>query len=347
MMDGEITGSGAKPARHGVPFDAWAFVLAGLGDGLPLEELLAHLGVDDERWTQANAAFNEALLDDVEAGGTLSEALDEAMRDARKRWTRAIPPLDVELRAWLDFHRAWAASAAPLEYLRARGLQATDIHRLQAHWATRLAEDRALRDEALAILEAPAGPAPEPHPEPARLIPAVSDEASGTDRTPAHVGCPSREPLPFAEGEAAPAHPRLSVPLPPSQAATRHGTAEQTRVAVRLPGPEVVLPFPPPGKMGEPAGGNHDSDPPGVAGAHVWAEGEGPEEFTVERYATLCVDSTELGIGESVLLRRYGITAAQKATLDTYWTQRMAEDTAIWLAWDRACAEYRRAGVRE
>ena len=169
-MDGKTSGSGAPPALHGVPFDVWGFVLAGLGDGLPLEELLAHVGVDEGRWMLADAAFNEALVDDVEAGGTLSDALDEAMREARTRWTRAIPPLDVELRAWLDFYRAWAEADAPLEYLRARGLRATDIHRLQAHWRARLAEAPALRAEALAILEAPPGPVPELHPEPARLL---------------------------------------------------------------------------------------------------------------------------------------------------------------------------------
>jgi hypothetical protein len=42
---------------------------------------------------------------------------------------------------------------------------------------------------------------------------------------------------------------------------------------------------------------------------------------------------------------RYGITAAEKLALDVYWTQKMAEDTTTWLAWERACAE-RRAGGR-
>jgi hypothetical protein len=115
VMEGERTGTSAQTARHGVPFDVWGLVLAGLSDGFPLEELLVHVGVDEGRWRLADAALNETLLDDVEAGGTLSEALDEAMSDARKRWTRAIPPLDVELRAWLDFYRAWAEAEAPLE----------------------------------------------------------------------------------------------------------------------------------------------------------------------------------------------------------------------------------------
>jgi hypothetical protein len=340
VMDGKTSGSGAPPALHGVPFDVWGFVLAGLGDGLPLEELLAHVGVDEGRWMLADAAFNEALVDDVEAGGTLSDALDEAMRVARERWTRAIPPLDVELRAWLDFYRAWAEAEAPLEYLRARGLRATDIHRLQAHWRARLAEAPALRAEALAILAAPPGPVPEPHPEPARLLAAPVEEG-GAERTAARARRPSRDALPFEEGEAAPAHPRLSVPLPPSPVAASRGSVELTRAAVRVSGLDAVLPFASPCAAADLPAANRDEPAPDVATSRAWAEGEGPEHFGIERYAALCVDATETGVGHDELLRKYGLTAARKLALDTYWTQRMAEDPATWLAWDRACTARR------
>ncbi len=338
-MEGERTGSSAKPGRHGVSFEMWGFVLAGRGDGLPLEELLAYVGVDEGRWTLADAAFNEALVDDVETGGALSEALDEAMHEARKRWTRAIPPLDVELRAWLDFYRAWAASEAPLEYLRTRGLRATDIHRLQAHWRARLAEAPALRAEALAILAAPPGPVPEAHPEPARLLGAPVEDG-GAERTAAR-GRPTRDALPFAEGEAAPAHPRLSVPLPPSPAVADRRSVELTRAAIRVPDLDAVLPFMPPCAAGDLPAVNRGEPPPDAAASLAWADGEGPEEFGIERYAALCIDLTESAIGHDELLRKYGLTAARKLALDTYWTQKMAEDSAVWLAWDRACTARR------
>jgi hypothetical protein len=340
VMDEKTAGSGAPPAQHGVPLDVWGVVLAGLGDGFPLEELLAHVGVDERRWVLADTAFNEALVDDVEAGGTLAEALDEAMREARKRWTRAIPPLDLELRAWLDFYRAWVDAEAPLEYLRARGLRATDIHRIQAHWRARLAEEPALRAEALSILEAPPGPVPEPRPKRARLLAAPVEEDC-VERTDARVRRPSRDALPFEEGEAAPAHPRLSVPLPPSQAPPGRGSVELTRAAVRVPGLDAVLPFASPRDAGDLPAANRDEPSPDVATSRTWEEGDGPEHFGIERYAALCVDATEAGVGHHELLRKYGLTAARKLALDTYWTQKMAEDPAVWLAWDRACAARR------
>ena len=66
-------------------------------------------------------------------------------------------------------------------------------------------------------------------------------------------------------------------------------------------------------------------------------------DFTVQRYADLCVDLIESPDREEDILRKYGITSWQKAELDAYWTQKMSEDTTIRLAWDRACTERRAA----
>lgn len=150
-----------------------------------------------------------------------------------------------------------------------------------------------------------------------------------------------RDALPFAEGEAAPAHPRLSVPLPPSPAAADRRSVELTRAAVRVPDLDAVLPFMPPCAAGDLLAVNRVEPPPDAAASHAWADGEGPEEFGIELYAALCVDLTELAIGHDELLRKYGLTAARKLAFDTYWTQRMAEDPATWLAWDRACTARR------
>ncbi len=338
---------GAEQEHEGVSFRAWGFVLAGLDAGLRLEDLLTHLDLGEERWRRADEAFNEALLDDVEAGGTLSEQLDCAMRAARRSWVRPVPPLDADLRSWLDFFRAWANDRDPIAFLGAHGLRASDMHRLHEQWTVRLREDPALQVQALAILEAPPGPVPEPLPEPPRLVAAVADDAEEPDGTLPSRARAARSALPFVDGEPAPAHPRLSValPVPPPRNAAPRARADETRVvALNACDDGAVLPFVPPVDAADPM---DPPSPPGrddAIGALEHAEERDPvRDFPVQRYAQLCVDLIESPDGEDPVLRRFRITALQKAEVDAYWTQRMRDDTAVWLAWDRACAERRAA----
>jgi hypothetical protein len=339
-----VENQGTDPAREGVSFTSWAFVLAGLDAGLAIEDLLTHLDLGEERWQRADEALNQALLDDVEAGGTLSETLDEAMRAARRSWTRAIPPLDVDLRAWLDFFRAWAADEAPVAFLDARGMRAADIHRLQEHWSARLVDDPSLRRDALAILEAPPGPVPEPHPEPLRLIQERPDPV-GPDQTAPRVARARRAALPFAPGNPAPLPPPLSVPLPPPRHAEQRTRPDEMRVAPQGVMLEPALPFATPTDAPvEAEAPAHDAS--GDVGSSTTSDtGDPVNQFTVQRYADLCMDLFESTDGEEGVLRKYGITALQKAEVDAYWTQRMSADTALWLAWDRACAERRAANA--
>src|SRR5262249_43591704 len=148
------------------------------------EALLTRIELDEDRWSAADAAFQDELLDDVERGGRLSEALDEAMREAKKSWLRPIPPLDHDLRSWLDFYRGWTTSEAPLTFLHEMGLRAWDIPRLQALGVDRMAEDASLRTEAIAILAAPAGPAPTPKPGPPRFIETRTPQTASADTAP-------------------------------------------------------------------------------------------------------------------------------------------------------------------
>jgi hypothetical protein len=71
--------------------------------------------------------------------------------------------------------------------------------------------------------------------------------------------------------------------------------------------------------------------------------GDPVNDFTVQRYADLCMDLIESGRDEDAVLQRYGLTVLQKAELHAYWMQKMSTDATIWLAWDRACAERRAA----
>jgi hypothetical protein len=321
-------------AHHGVTFEAWAFVLAGLGDGLPEDELLAHLGITEEHWHLANATFQDDILDDVEAGGTLTEAFDEAMRAARTSWSRLIPPLDTDLRAWLDFYRAWTAAESPVNLLEAHGLRATDIHRLHHHWSGKLAKDEALRREALAILECPAGPMPAPKPELPRLRELVP--GGDVDATkPARVRAVA--PMPFSDGEPAPAHPRLSVPLPTSKRVAAAARPDETRVATPDELAGLVLPF----SASPPELAAPEPEEPSACVTEAAREERDDVALSIERYAALCVDLIDSPEAHEAVLRRYGIDAAEKLALDVYWTQKMAEDTTIWLAWDRASAQHR------
>lgn len=321
-------------AHQGVTFEAWAFVLAGLGDGLPEDDLLAHLGITEERWHLANAAFQEDVLDDVEAGGALTEAFDEAMRAARESWSRPIPPLDTDLRAWLDFYRSWTAAESPVQLLEEHGLRAADIHRLHQYWSGKLAKDEELRREALAILESPAGPMPAPKPEPPRLRALTAEGAVDATKL-AKVRAVAL--MPFSDGEPAPAHPRLSVPLPTPKRVAADARADETRVARPDEIAGVVLPF---------SASPSESPPPEPAGSSATVAESAPAEgdgvvLSIERYAALCADLIESPEAHEAVLRRYGINAAEKLAADVYWTQKMAEDTTIWLAWDRASVQHR------
>lgn len=79
--------------------------------------------------------------------------------------------------------------------------------------------------------------------------------------------------------------------------------------------------------------------------ADVLEEDDPVVQFTVQRYAHLCMDLIEPADGEESFLQKYGITASQRAELDAYWTPKMSEDTTIWLALDLDFAERRAAEV--
>jgi hypothetical protein len=91
------------------------------------------------------------------------------MADARRRWDRPLPPLDEDLRAWLDFERTLALETEPDKFLSRMRMRPADIPRLQALWAERLHADPALSAQALAILSEEPGLVRAPAAAPARL----------------------------------------------------------------------------------------------------------------------------------------------------------------------------------
>jgi hypothetical protein len=160
---------GAKRVLLGVTLTQYATFLAGRADGLPLGDLVTLTGVQAAAWAKAEHAWGERLLDDLEAGGPLAEELCRAMIAAQRRWTRPLPPLDTDLRAYLDFKRAYAVPVDAEGFLAARGMRPSDMIRLDALWSERLDQDTGLSSEAVAILaDEPREPVI-PAPEPARL----------------------------------------------------------------------------------------------------------------------------------------------------------------------------------
>lgn len=185
---------GAEPVELGVPLRSYAAVVAALSEGITLEDALASEGLDAPSWWAVDKAWNDRLLDDAAGDGDLVAAFDERLVEARARFVRRVPPLDDDLRAWLDFFRAMSAASDPSAWLERFGLRLNDVFRLQTAWGERLAADERLRKQSEKILSAPPGEPPVPKPERLRMAAAA--------------------PAPVAPKAAPPRLPSLSAPLP-------------------------------------------------------------------------------------------------------------------------------------
>lgn len=159
----------SEPFASGVTLLQYATMLAGREDELPEPEILRLAGIDARTWRHAEPAWSQRILDDLGAGGTLGDELARAMDEARARWSRPLPPLDEDLRAYLDFDRHFAEEPDGEAFLAARGMRSADTARLDALWRGRLAADAALRQKAVAILGEPPGRIVEPSPGPASI----------------------------------------------------------------------------------------------------------------------------------------------------------------------------------
>ncbi|WP_437950756.1 hypothetical protein WME98_08050 [Sorangium sp. So ce296] len=159
----------ADPEIAGVALSAYAAVLAYVAEGVPLEQSLEHAAIPVAAWPQVEATWSARLAESAMEDGALVEACDQHRLAAQAHVDRKLPPLDTELRAWLDFFRAFTAAEDPLGFLEARGLGEGDVFRLLGFWHERIAADEEVRNEATALLAAAPGPAPEVRPEPPTL----------------------------------------------------------------------------------------------------------------------------------------------------------------------------------
>jgi hypothetical protein len=253
---------------NGVTLAEFAFLRAGLADGLALDELLAFRRLHAATWEAAEDAWDDRVLDAMVDDPALLDEIDAEMAEARTHWTRRIPPLDEDLRAWFAFLNAWKSDPDPIAFLGRMRLEAPDLAYLHRVWSERMAKDADLRKQAMEMLCDELGEPPVPSPEPPKLLraraPASADEGGTQDLMPTKL-----HTLPFAEGDAAPMPPPLAVPLPrrprprttaPGLDETRLGGAKALAAPLPFVEPEEAAAAPPVGA--EVAGEREPAAPP-------------------------------------------------------------------------------------
>ena len=130
------------PEMLGVPLSVYAAVRGFTAEGVPLAESLAHAAIAPEAWPAVEAAWSARLAESAHDDLSLITACDEHRFRAEAHVERPLPPLDEELRAWLDFFRAFTAAADPLAFLAEHRLVEADLFRLLALWQARSAARR-------------------------------------------------------------------------------------------------------------------------------------------------------------------------------------------------------------
>lgn len=139
-----------------VSLEQYATVIVGLEDRLPLGDLLVFTGLPRAAWPAAREGWEARVVADLAAGGALAEELEAAKVRALLGWPRPLPPLDEDLRAYLDFERAFAEAEDPEAFLANLGLSAADPLRLFGIWSPRLAAPD-VAEQAVRVLAEPRG----------------------------------------------------------------------------------------------------------------------------------------------------------------------------------------------
>ena len=66
-----------------------------------------------------------------------------------------------------------------------------------------------------------------------------------------------------------------------------------------------------------------------------------PSAFTLERYASICVEFAMAPTQMREIAARYGVNPEQWASMDAYWRGRMADEPDVRATWEKACITYR------
>jgi hypothetical protein len=157
---------GLREPVLGVSFTAYLLVEAARLDGLPEQEVLRWLGVQESTFAQAEEAWGERVADELAWGEAGFDALYlDLLERALSAWARPVPPLDQEVEAWTTFQRHALAALDPEAVARRAGLTAGDELRLARLWRDRLAAPE-LVARAEAALSSPLSPMPAVTPAP-------------------------------------------------------------------------------------------------------------------------------------------------------------------------------------
>jgi hypothetical protein len=191
----------------GLPLRQYVAVYAAVGEGFPLETVLKHEALDAAGWGHIDKAWADALVQSADTDLELVEAHDALLLDAQDRFWRAIPPVSVDLEAWLDFFRRVTSSDDPFALLASFEMRGADLMRLHRYWSDRIAGEAPLQEQALRISAQEPGPLPMVSPDPVKLPPPVGSGGAG----------PSADPVTAATNgrtTAIAGSPPLLAPLP-------------------------------------------------------------------------------------------------------------------------------------
>ena len=158
----------APPA---ISLEVYAHVVAALGEGYRLAEILEHEGISEDAWDDAEDHWVDRLDESAEGDMALHDELDRAVWRARQRFARPVAPLDTDVAAWLVLQHHASTSERPMATLAKHDLFLGDWVRLGEAWAERFSTDpdvRAAAERALPLLAET--PLPEITPGP-RVLP--------------------------------------------------------------------------------------------------------------------------------------------------------------------------------
>ena len=153
-----------EPHLRGLSLARLAGVDAGLAEGITIDRVLANEGVSSEVWRRAEPGWRARLDEDADEEGPLTAAYDARLATAQARYGRPLPPIDDDLRAWLDFVRRFAEASEPIALLAELRLRPTDLVRAHRRWSSAFEVNAALREQAEILLGEPPGPMPKLEP---------------------------------------------------------------------------------------------------------------------------------------------------------------------------------------
>lgn len=311
-----------------ITLEDYAFVTAGRLDDIELADLLAYRQLDALQWNAGEHYWVERLA--AEHLSELDGELTRLQADARSLWHRPVPPLDSDLRAWLDFQRSMASAPNPLRFVEQHGLTMGDLVWLQSEWQQKLGADRQLAEQAGKILAEP--------PRPVQIERPARPRVPRAEREPAPEA-PKNEPV---EDEA----PHLSMPLPSPIEGVEGAEEDEAVDSMTLPKRSETAPPPPSTREAETLTDTFEgppqnsalpfvATPPSIGPRSRTHEGDSALPFrapqqlpdlSIGHYAALVVELEIEPARKAEILARYGLHAdSQLAQLRDRFARRAGE----------------------